>query len=147
MNNADDPASSRVILFYKGDISALILFALHPGGSVCAPLGLPKLSAVLETVETPPATIAQHPAAIVRNVNDAMGFPPHYLKAEPGYRERIDTPQGIISVYLGRLQALDPPHALMQAKNCRLLTLMELRRQPSAELELLRRAYVAAMES
>lgn len=142
-----EAASTRVILFYKGDISALILFAQHPGGSVCAPQPLPKPSAVLNMPEIQLPNVAQHPAAIVRTINDAMGFPANFLKAEPGFRERVDTPQGVVTVYLGRFAMLDPPHALMQSKNCRLLTLMELRRQPPAELELLRRAYAAAMES
>jgi hypothetical protein len=145
--NGSDPASTRIILFYKGDISALTLFVRHPCGSVCAPEALPKLSAVLEASEMQTQTVARHPAAIVRNINDAMGFPANFLKAEPGYRERVDTPQGIVTVYLGRFVALDPPHALMQSKNCRLLPLTELRRQPPAELELLRRAYAAVMES
>lgn len=145
--NAEDPALTRVILFYKGDISALTLFVRHPGGSVCTPLALPKLSAILEEADSAPPVIARHPAALVRSINEAMGFPANFLKAEPGYRERVETPQGIITVYLGRFTVLDPPHALLQTKNCRLLTLMELRSQPPAELELLRRAYTAVMES
>lgn len=146
MNDAD-PALTRVILFYKGDISALTLFVRHPSGSVCMPQALPKLSAILEDADASAPIVAQHPAAIVRSVNDAMGFPANFLKAEPGYRERVETPQGIVTVYLGRFTVLDPPHALLQTKNCRLLTLMELRTQPPAELELLRRAYTAVMES
>ncbi|MGR8934704.1 MAG: hypothetical protein ACU837_09990 [Gammaproteobacteria bacterium] len=142
-----EAASTRVILFYKGDISALMLFAQHPGGSVCAPQPLPKLSEVLEADDIQAPTVAQHPAAIVRTINDAMGLPANFLKAEPGFCERVDTPQGIVTVYLGRFDMLDPPHAVMQSKNCRLLTLMELRGQPPAELELLRRAYASAMES
>jgi hypothetical protein len=48
---------------------------------------------------------------------------------------------------MARFMLLDPPHKLMQSRDCRLRTLPELRGRPPAEMELLRRAYVKVMES
>ena len=147
MNNNSDAETTRVMLLYKGDISALVLFVQHPDGSICAPTALPKLSAMLDSGAQLAQTLAQHPALAVRRISNAMGFPDNFLQAQPGFCEQIETPGGAITVYLGRFMTLDPPHALLHTKNCRLLTLTELRRQPPAELELLRRAYAAVMES
>ena len=37
----------RLLLYYKGDISALMLFAQHSNGSICFPEPLPALSSAL----------------------------------------------------------------------------------------------------
>lgn len=41
----------RLLLFYKGDISALVLFAQQTNGSVIFPSVLPKLSIAMEPKE------------------------------------------------------------------------------------------------
>jgi hypothetical protein len=138
--------TTRIILFYKGDISALTLFVQHPHGSICAPQPLPKLSAALEPGAPFPSGIIQHPAPLVRCIAETLGFPDDLLAAQPGFCERVETPSGVVTVFMGRFMLLDPPHALLRERHCRLLTLTELRRQPQVELELLRRAYAAVME-
>lgn len=69
------------------------------------------------------------------------------LVSEAGYCEYVDTPKGIITVYMARFKLLDPPHKLMKALGYQLKTLPELRSRPPVEMELLRRAYVKVMES
>jgi hypothetical protein len=51
MDQSDIFANHRLLLYYKGDISALILFAQHGNGSVCFPEPLPALSSALEPEE------------------------------------------------------------------------------------------------
>ena len=80
-------------------------------------------------------------------ISNAMGLPANLLQANAGYREQVDTPGGIITVYLARFNALDPPRQLMAEKGCQFRTLTELRNRPPAEMELLRRAYALVMES
>jgi len=139
--------SSRVILYYNGAISALTLFVQHPGESVCAPSPLPALSSVLEEDEMPLNIAHTAPADIVSAISKAMGLPANLLQANVGYREQVDTPGGIITVYLAKFNALDPPRQLMAEKGCQFRTLTELRTRPPAEMELLRRAYALVMES
>ncbi|MDO8845083.1 hypothetical protein [Methylicorpusculum sp.] len=137
----------RLLLYYKGDISALTLFAQHQNGSVCFPEPLPALSSALEEDEAVAQKVALHPAMLINAINNLLELPADLLQAEPGFKAQIDTPGGIITVYMARLARLDPPHVLMQAKDCLLKTLPSLRGRPPAEMELLRRAYVKVMET
>ena len=139
--------TSRVILYYNGAISALTLFLQHPDESVCTPSPLPALSSVLEEDETPLTIALRAPADMVASISNAMGLPANLLQANMAYRELVDTPGGIITVYLARFNALDPPRQLMSEKGCKFRTLTELRNRPTAEMELLRRAYALVMES
>lgn len=139
--------NSRVILYYNGAISALTLFLQHPDESVCTPWPLPALSSVLEEDEMPMTIPLWAPADIVTAISNTMGLPANLLQANMGYREQVDTPGGIITVYLGYFNVLDPPHKLMAEKGCKFKTLTELRNRPPAEMELLRRAYALVMES
>jgi hypothetical protein len=139
--------SSRVILYYNGAISALTLFLQHPDESVCTPSPLPALSSVLEADEMPLTIDLRAPADIVAAISNSMGLPANLLQANMGYREQVDTPGGIITVYLGYFNVLDPPRQLMAEKGCKFKTLTELRNRPPAEMELLRRAYALVMES
>jgi len=139
--------TSRVILYYNGAISGLTLFVQHPNESVCTPSPLPVLSSALEEDEMPLNIGNIPPASIVSAISNAMGLPANLLQANIGYREQVDAPGGIITVYLARFNALDPPRQLMAEKNCKFRTLTELRNRPPAEMELLRRAYALLMES
>jgi len=137
----------RLLLYYKGDISALTLFAQHSNGSVCFPEPLPKLSSALEPEEFTDSKVSIHPSALVNAINQLLQLDNDLLHAEPDFSEQIDTPGGIVTVYMARFKLLDPPHKLLQSRDCRLRTLPELRGRPPAEMELLRRAYVKVMES
>lgn len=139
-------ADHRLLLYYKGDISALTLFAQRDDSSVCFPQPLPSLSSALAEHETKTVKVSVHPAALVNAINQMLGLDSELLQAEAGYQEVIDTPQSPVIVYLARFKLLDPPHQLMQSLGCRLRTLPELRGRPPAEMELLRRAYVKVME-
>ena len=140
-------ARHRLLLYYKGDISALTLFAQHESGRVCFPSALPALSEMLDETQIALETVTLHPALLLKALNAQMQFDDDLLRIEPASCEQIDTPQGIISVYMARFFVLDPPHQLLKARQCQFKTLMELRSRPPAEMELLRRAYVRVMES
>ncbi|MFZ2406220.1 MAG: hypothetical protein WAW41_13860 [Methylobacter sp.] len=135
----------RLLLYYKGDISALILFAQHGNGSICFPEPLPALSSALEPEEFISNKVSIHPAMLVNNINQHLQLDSDLLRVEPEFSEQIDTPGGIITVHMARFMLLDPPHKLMQSRDCRMRTLPELRGRPPAEMELLRRAYTKVM--
>ncbi|MGZ0076666.1 hypothetical protein ACH5Y9_16835 [Methylomonas sp. BW4-1] len=149
MNNAVPEAfdSHRLLLMYKGDISALTLFAQQAGGSVCFPQSLPPLSVAFdEDATVNDGKITVHPATLVNAINRLLGFDNDLLYAEAGFKEHVDTPKGTVTVYMARFKLLDPPHRLMQSLGCHMRTLPELRGRPPAEMELLRRAYTKMME-
>ena len=108
--------SSRVILYYNGAISALTLFLQHPDESVCSPSPLPALSSVLEEGEMPLTIALMAPADMASAISNIMGLPADLLQANMGYREQVDTPGGIITVYLAYFNVLDPPRQLMAEK-------------------------------
>lgn len=137
----------RLLLYYKGDISALTLFAQQSNGSVCFPDALPALSSALDEAEMPDEKVALHPAQLVSAINRGWQLDDDLLRLEACFSAPVDTPGGIITVHMARFMVLDPPHKLLQSRACRLRTLPELRGRPPAEMELLRRAYVKVMES
>jgi hypothetical protein len=137
----------RLLLYYKGDISALTLFAQREQGSVFFPGPLPALSSALEPDEYISDKISTHPAMLLGSINQLLQLDNDILRVEPEFSEQVDAPGGIITVHMARFMLLDPPHKLMQSRQCRTRTLPELRGRPPAELELLRRAYVKVMES
>jgi hypothetical protein len=145
-NSVFDP-HHRLLLYYKGDISALTLFAQQANGNVCFPGPLPVLSSILESREVESAKVSPHPAMLVNRLNELLQLDNDLLRIETGFSEPIDTPSGVITVHMARFMVLDPPHKLMQSRDCRMRTLPELRGRPPAEMELLRRAYVKVMES
>lgn len=146
MSATDALSRHRLLLYYKGDISALTLFAQQSSGSVCFPSALPHLSTALESEEFEVAKVNVHPAMLVSHINQSLQLDNDLLRVEPGFSEQIDSPGGVITVHMARFMLLDPPHQLMQSRDCRMRTLTELRGRPPAEMELLRRAYVKVME-
>jgi hypothetical protein len=140
-------SNHRLLLLYKGDISALVLFAQQNNGSVCFPEPLPALSSAVDTEGFAAGTISLHPSMLVNHIRQLLRLDEDLLRVESGFSERIDSPGGVITVHMARFMLLDPPHKLMQSRDCRLRTLPELRGRPPAEMELLRRAYVKVMES
>lgn len=147
MNLPEEFSFNRLLLLYKGDISALTLFAQHENGSVCLPEPLPPLSSIYEEDTQPERKVNLHPAVLLQTLNRLLNFDAELLRNESGFCQYVDTPKGVISVYMARFDLLDPPHKLMQAAGFRLKTLPELRGRPPTEMELLRRAYVKVMES
>lgn len=141
-----DFARHRLLLMYKGDISALVMFAQQSNGSVCFPEALPALSSPLEPAEFSELKVNILPSVLVNQINQLLQLDNDLLRVEAGFSEQIDTPGGIITVHMARFTLLDPPHQLMQSRYCRMRTLPELRGRPPAEMELLRRAYTTMME-
>lgn len=139
-------SEQRLLICYKGDISALVLFAQQDNGSVIFPEALPSLSSPLDSDYRPTNKVSQHPASLLAQVAQQLQLDADWLRIEPGFHEYVDTPGAVLDVVLARFSLLDPPHAALQSRGCRLCTLPELRRCTPTELELLRRAYVRLME-
>jgi len=135
----------RLILYYKGDISALVLFAQQENGSICFPQPLPKLSSTFEENPVLEGNVRLHPAQLLNQVNQLLQLDDDLLRLETDFCEPVDTPNGIVQVHLARFILLDPPHTLMQQRQCKMQTLPALRKSPPAELELLRRVYQKVM--
>ncbi len=140
-------AQHRLLLYYKGDISALTLFAQQADGGVCFPEKLPALAETLDEDYILASKIALHPSVLLNSVNGLLRLEPNLLVLEHDFSECVDAPGGVITVHMARFNVLDPPKQLLASRGLSLKTLPELRGRPPAEMELLRRAYVKLMES
>lgn len=147
MTNKEPFSQHRLLLFYKSDISALMLFAQHNSGSVCFPESLPALSSLLAQETGSAGKNALHPSVLLTEINRLLDLDNDLLRIENGFSQTVDAPDGPVTVHMARFMMLDPPHQLMQSRGCRMRTLPELRGRPPAEMELLRRAYAQEMES
>ena len=93
MTQSDTFANHRLLLYYKGDISALMLFAQHSNGSICFPEPLPALSSTLEPEEFKVGKVSIHPAMLVNNINWLLQLDNDLLRVEPEFSQQIDTPR------------------------------------------------------
>lgn len=137
---------SRLLICYKGDISALVLFAQQANGSICFPQPLPPLSSPLDNVTPSADKVSTHPAMLLNQINQQLQLDNDWLRIESGFSEYVAVPGGVVHLSLARFTCLDPPHQLIQSRHCHLRTLPELRSVAPTELELLRRAYSRLME-
>ena len=69
------------------------------------------------------------PAKIVSAISKTMDLPDDLLQANTAYREQVDAPGGIITVYLARFNALDPPRQLMAEKGCQIQDIDRAKKQ------------------
>jgi len=115
MPECHDFPQHRLLLYYKGDISALTLFAQQANGSVCFPDALPALSSALEDEEVQGEKISLHPAQLLNAINRILQLDDDLLRIEAGFSERIDTLGGVITVHMARFMVLDPPTSFCKA--------------------------------
>jgi len=137
--------NNHIILYYKGDISALTLFCLQHEGLICFP-PLPILSSFVEEEEKIPLSMDLRPAELLNMVNQQLQLDDDLLVLEPGFYQQVETSKGIAIVYLARFNVLDPPHQLMAKRSCKLLPLTALSGRMPTEMQLLRSAYSHVME-
>ncbi len=138
-------ANNHLILYYRGDISALTLFCQQPTGSICFP-PLPALSEVVEEDEMTAQDDISVPTLQIKALREKYQLDEDFLVADSDYYQQVSTPQGIVNVYMARFKVLDPPYQELSAHTLELKTITDLMGRPPAEMELLRRAYTCLIE-
>ncbi|MEZ5671655.1 MAG: hypothetical protein R3E08_04415 [Thiotrichaceae bacterium] len=133
----------RLIMYHKQATSARTLF-LRRHGSVCAPGPLPQLSQYIEELEDLP--VITHPAALLTQTENLLAVPTGTLQIEAEFRAQVDTPDGLVTVYLARFTTIDPPYQEVEQHEGKFIALTEARSLPGVELQLLRQAYSFIME-
>lgn len=132
----------RLIMYHKQATSARTLF-LRLQNSVCAPHPLPQLSQYLDELQS--LSVVTHPAALVTQLEKQFNLP-NSLQVEPEFHAQVDTPAGIVTVYLARFTTIDPPRQEVESDEGKFIALTEARNLPGVELQLLRQAYSFIME-
>lgn len=138
---------TRVIIFHKHPASAKVRFLKYDYGGICGFEALPALASVLdEAVFEKERNVINHPVMIARNAENALKLGENTLETVGEYLQRVDVPQGVINIYLLGLRGRDTPDEALAAQGATLHLITEMRALPVAEMELMRRAYVAIME-
>ena len=137
----------RVILYHKTPTSGKTCFLKFDNGAICALGDIPALSEIVDPGE--PAYVndlVMHPSLLLKELAQRIGHPAEQLEVDTEFHEKVDVAGDCLSVFLVRFTDLDPPAALAEQLKARFISITEARSLSPAELELLRRAYVAIME-
>jgi len=138
---------TRVIILHKHPVSAKVRILRLAHGGICGFEALPELASVLddEVVEKE-GNVISHPAVMARQAEKELALEEGMLDIINKFKQRVDVPQGVINVYLLGLVGHDTPDEGLAEQGASLQLITEMRDLPPAEIELLRRAYVAVME-
>lgn len=128
----------RAILYHKQATSARLRFLMFAYNSVCAFEPIPRLAQALTGRQENPAL---HPAPVVKQLEQELGFATGTLRAEEGYRLLVEVPDRNIQILLIAIESIDPPFELAERIGGRFIDLTQARGLPPVELELLRGAY------
>jgi hypothetical protein len=130
-------SEARLIFFHKQSTSARTRFLRFEHGV----LGFSPLPA--DAVVRPAAAevVRAHPAALINDAAQRLGLPLDALCPLGEFYAEVASGEHVIPVLLIQFTAIDPPFAAVDAVGGRFVSITETRRLPTAELELLRRAY------
>lgn len=139
-------APARLILVHKQATSARTRFLRFADGIV-RPQPFPQLSQILDEGETASQTdVVAHPAMLLSQVAQNLYLPSGEVVLESEFMAAVDTPEGVSTVYLGRITSEDPPFDAAEKAGARFIAITEARDLSPTDLELLRRAYTCVME-
>jgi len=143
-----DASRARLILYHKQSTSARTRFLRLDYGGICAFDPLPALSSYIDVDDDfeENDNVMLHPAQLISNAELRMGLDSGGLSADGDFHARVDTPNGIVHVYLARFTTIDPPFETAEHIGGKFIALTEARGRPPAEMELLRQAYAVVME-
>lgn len=128
----------RVILYHKQATSARTRFLRLENSSVCLFDAIPTPADLVDRVE---GNTINHPAAILQEAEQRLGFPAGCLKAEGEYRQLVEVTGQTIQVILAAITTLDPPFEAAEKRGASFIDLTQARGLPEIELQLLRCAY------
>lgn len=138
---------SRVIIFHKHPVSAKVRFLKQAYGGICGFEPLPALATVRDDdAHENDENVINHPAMIARQAEKLLQLEDGVLDVAGEYLQRVDVPHGLINVYLLGFTGHDTPDEDLARQDATFQLITGMRNLPPAEMELLRRAYVAIME-
>lgn len=137
-------ANAGLILYHKQATSARTRFLRLAHGGVCAFAALDERASLLSDDEADARTgdaVVPHPAPLAAQATTALGLEPGTIEIDSGYRHTVETPQGLLRIFLARFTTTDPPFAAVEKAGASFIDITQARGLPPAELELLRAAY------
>lgn len=134
--------NTRLIFYHKQATSARTRF-LRFHNTVCAFETLPPLAQLAEVIPNTPVVL--HPTVLLQQAGQNLGIPHSDLEVDNEFHAKVEVPSGLITIYLIRFTAIDPPFDLATRLQGRFISIMDARDLATVELQLLRIAYTAIM--
>lgn len=129
-----------ILLYHKHPTSAKTVFFKANNDQLCLFDTIPNLASVCDkNPDDLPLVI--HPSPLLSDVCKWLDIAQDEIELENEFVEYIDVPNGIITVFLARFSAIDPPQQKAEAVKARFIALTDARTCTEVEIELLRRAY------
>ncbi len=134
----------RLVLYHKHSSSGRTLF-LHVNGTVCQFDGLSAASRIVES-HIGGDQVSEDLSELLTDAEQRLGLSSGTLAIDREFNVAIvdsDTP---LQIYLARFTTIDPPEEQLAEYSGKFVALMDARRLPPTELELLRLAYSVIMD-
>lgn len=138
--------NTRFIFFHKHPVSAKTRFLKLAHGGVCGPEALPLLSQLNEAFERDDEKIVLHPGQLTDIAAKSIGLNSSDLVMDLTYRQQVEIPHKILTVYLVGFKGHDTPDHHLAEQNHRFIAITQAFGMAPVEMELLRRAYATIME-
>jgi len=90
--------------------------------------------------------VVAHPGMLLTQVAASLDLNADAIELESEFAANVDTPSGVVPIFLGRITTMDPPFDAVERVGARFISITEARDLTPVELELLRRAYTCVME-
>lgn len=135
----------RLILYHKHPSSGRTQF-LRLDGTICQFEGISSASRVADSW-IGDSQMQKDVSQLLADAEQRLEMPNGTLEIDRDFEVSLDDSDTPVRVYLARFTTLDPPEEKLAEKAGKFIALSEARRLPPNELELLRLAYSAIMDS
>ncbi len=130
----------RIIVFHKHRTSARTVFLIDTDGSILFGDTLDGPCHLLENGEVAEQHDERH-FALLHSVEEELHLKKNALVMEPEFQQTIETPHGVMPVFLARLDSMDAPDHSELSGGQAFVPITELRKLSPQEMELVRLAY------
>ena len=136
-------------MYHKTPSSGRTVFFRQNNGGACVFDELPALSQIMDDTIKPVTedNVITLPTPILKSLSEWLQIDQSEIEIDSEFYEKVDAAGGTITVYLLSFKMIEPPFEMAERVGGKFVLLTEMRDVAPTELELLRRAYVAIMET
>lgn len=136
---------TRIILYHIHPVSGRILLLRFEHGGVCGVAPLPERAWFEEQPIQQRDEVAIHPAFTLTQALRHLQLPEGRVTLESGFHQRVESSEGAVMVFLGRLTSHDAPFSEIDRSAATLIEMQDVRALRRVEQLLLGRVYDFAM--
>jgi hypothetical protein len=137
-------SNRRLVLYHKHSFSGRTLF-LNLNGTVCQFDGLSADSRIVAS-HVGGNQVSEDVSELLADAEQRLGLAGGTVELDREFRVAIADAGTPIQIYLARFTTVDPPYEQLAEQDGKFIALMDARRLPATELELLGLAYSTIMD-